>query len=80
MSMCMEIAGGAGPRETAAILAALGRLAEERTAAGSVPPQRPSPGRWVDSGRPRPIANPFVHQPVPAPEGWSVGSGDLAEE
>lgn len=79
MSMCFEIAGGAGARETAAILAALSRLAEEQTLFAAVPPERPSRGRWVQSGRPAQVANPFVHRPAPSPGGWSVGSEEAGD-
>jgi hypothetical protein len=74
MSFCFEIVGGAGERDTAAILAALTRLDEEQALAWSAPPQRPSPGRWVQSGRPAPVSNPFIHRPAPAGDGWSMGS------
>lgn len=78
MSLCFDIVGGAGPGETAAILAALTRLVEEQALADAVPPQRPSPGRWVDSGRPAQVANPFTHRPSSGLEGWSAGPEDPA--
>lgn len=73
MSAQVEVAGGADPLVTAAILAAVVRLEEERAALASIPPQRPSKGRWVLSGRPREAAPPIV-RPTPMSDGWSVGS------
>jgi len=55
----LEVTGGAGPMETAAILAAVSRLVEEQLAAAAVPPERPSQSHWVLSGRPRPVQVPF---------------------
>jgi hypothetical protein len=71
-----EIVGGAGPRETAAIMAALARAFEEQVRAEAEPPMRPTQGKWVLSGRPRPVAGPLTTRPTPAAEGWSVGSPD----
>ena len=79
MSFCFEVVGGAGERETAAILAALTRLSEEQALVEAAPPERPSPGRWVQGGRPAPVTNPFVHRPAPATEGWSVGSDEAPQ-
>ena len=73
MNNQIEVAGGADPLVTAAILAAVARLEEERAALASVPPQRPSKGRGVLSGRPREAAPPIV-RPAPVTDGWSVGS------
>ena len=69
----VEVAGGADPLVTAAILAAVTRLEEERAALAAVPRKRPSRGRWVLSGRPRKAAPPIV-RPTPDAEGWSVAS------
>lgn len=77
MSIEFEIVGGAGRRETAAIMAALLRLAEEQSWAASFPDPRPEPGAWVLSGRPAVVDNPFLHRQAPAAEGWSLG-GDPA--
>jgi hypothetical protein len=74
MSPEIEITGGAGPMETAAILAAVARLVEEEAAALAAPPERPGRGLWVLSGRPRPVQPPFAARPTPAAPGWSVGS------
>ena len=73
-----EIVGGAGPMETAAILAAMARLVEEQLAAAAVPPQPPAQGMWVLSGRPLPVQPPFTRS-SPAATGWSVGSEEDLE-
>ena len=75
-----EVIGGAGPMETAAILAAVARLVEEQLVAAAVPPERPAPGLWVRSGRPRPVQPPFAARSTPAAVGWSVGSEEDPEE
>ncbi|MCH7584700.1 MAG: hypothetical protein IH941_06020 [Acidobacteria bacterium] len=71
----VEVAGGADPLVTAAILAAVTRLEEERTALAAAPRKRPLRGRWVLSGRPREVAPPIV-RPAPNTEGWSVTSDE----
>lgn len=71
MSVEFEIIGGAGPRETAAIMAALVRIAEEQSWALSFPEMRPEQGQWVLSGRPAQVGNPFSHRQTPPAEGWS---------
>ncbi|MBU1227367.1 MAG: hypothetical protein KJ698_09195 [Actinobacteria bacterium] len=78
MSVEFEIVGGAGPRETAAIMAALLRLAEEQMWASSVPDPRPGQGSWVLSGRPAPVGNPFLHRQMPVSMGWSLGGEPVA--
>ncbi len=75
----VEVAGGADPLVTAAILAAVTRLEEERAAMAAVPRKRPSRGRWVLSGRPRTAAPPIV-RPTPDVEGWNVTSEESAED
>ncbi len=77
MSPEIKIAGGAGPMEAAAILAAVARLVEEEWEALAAPPQRPDRGLWALSGRPRPVQAPFVARPTPAASGWSVGSEEF---
>jgi len=72
-SVELEVAGGADPLVTAAILAAVTRLEEERAALAAVPRKRPSRGRWVLSGRPREVSPPIV-RPTPDGDGWSVAS------
>ncbi len=78
MSGHIEVAGGADPLVTAAIIAAVARLAEEHTELAAIPPKRPSRGRWVLSGRPRETAPPIA-RPAPSADGWSVGSLEGAE-
>ena len=73
MSLEFEIVGRAGPRETAAIMAALVRLCEEQACAKSFPEARPVQGSWVLSGRPAWVEKPFLHRRAPAGRGWSVG-------
>lgn len=75
MSEVFEVGGGADPLVTAAILAAVARLEEERAALAAVPIKRPSQGRWVLSGRPRDVAPPIVRS-APVADGWSVASED----
>lgn len=75
MSEGIEVTGGSDPLVTAAIIAAVARLEEERRLLASIPPQRPSQGRWVLSGRPREVAPPVV-RPQPMAGEWSVGSED----
>lgn len=60
-----------GELETAALIAAMLVVREQQEAAVSVPPTRPLQGRWVMSGRPRPVAPPFTARPVPHVETWS---------
>jgi hypothetical protein len=78
MSLQFEIIGGAGPRETAAIMAALVRLSEEQSWVSSFPAPRPEQGTWVLSGRPGPVDNPFLHRQAPAAEGWSLDNGEAS--
>jgi len=75
----VEVAGGADPLVTAAILAAVTRLEEERAATAAVPRKRPSRGRWVLSGRPREAAPPIV-RPAPDTDGWNVTSEEAAQD
>ena len=75
MSDRVEVIGGSDPLVTAAIIAAVVRLEEERRLLASVPPQRPSQGRWVLSGRPRDVPSP-VARPTPVAGEWSVASDE----
>lgn len=53
----IEIIGGAGPYEAAAILAAIdAALTEELTAQAT--PDRSAPGAWTLSGRPQTVVGP----------------------
>jgi hypothetical protein len=76
MTERIQVTGGSDPLVTAAIIAAVARLEEERRVLASIPPQRPMQGRWVMSGRPRDIPPPVV-RPLPVAGEWSVGSDDL---
>ena len=78
MSESIEVTGGSDPLVTAAIIAAVARLEEERRLLASKPPQRPTQGRWVLSGRPREVPPPVV-RPHPVAGEWSVGSDDADE-
>lgn len=78
MSESIEVIGGSDPLVTAAIIAAVARLEEERRLLASQPPQRPSQGRWVLSGRPREVPPPVV-RPQPVAGEWSVGSDEPEE-
>jgi hypothetical protein len=48
-----EIVGGAGPHETAAIMAVLAHLGAEEAAARATPASRPRQSSWVLAWRPR---------------------------
>ena len=54
-----EIAGGAGPHETAAIMAVLEHLATEEAAAQATPAQRPRQSSWVLAWQPRQTVAPL---------------------
>lgn len=71
----IEVLGGADPLVTAAIIAAVARLEEELAAEASNPAPRPSPGKWVMSGRPREVSPP-VARPAPSAGEWSIASGE----
>lgn len=79
MSDGLEIFGGAGSLEAAAIVAALARLVEEQAVLAARPPSRPGPGLWVMSGRPRRVEPPFART-SPEPSGWSAGEGPDQDE
>lgn len=50
----IEITGGAGPYEAAAILAAVQQILAEEQAAAVVPPARPEKAAWVKAVPPGP--------------------------
>jgi len=61
MSETIEIRGGAGPEEAAAIAAAIAFLVAEEWTARSRPQTAPRQSAWVQSWRPREI-----HAPLPS--------------
>ena len=61
MSDGLEITGGAGPMETAAILAAVARLLQDEAQRSAEPPAAPRQSSWVLAWRPREI-----HAPLPS--------------
>lgn len=69
-----QIAGGAGPEETAAIMAVVAHLANEEAAARAVPSQRPKQSPWVLAWRPRPSAPPLPSHTYDAMP-WSEVNG-----
>ena len=54
-----EIVGGAGPHETAAIMAVLQHLATEEATAQATPASRPRQSSWVLAWRPRQTVAPL---------------------
>lgn len=58
----VEIVGGAGPEETAAILAVVAHLAAEEAAARAQPIQRPRQSAWVMAWRPQQSTAPLPSQ------------------
>jgi hypothetical protein len=70
--MTIEFGDGIGPLETAAVLAALARFWEELSIAAAIPPAPLTQGRWVTSGRPRPVTPPTSPRPTPTINGWGV--------
>ena len=61
MTQRIEIRGGAGPREAAALVAAVAQLMTEEEGLRALPPARPEQSPWVLAGRPREV-------PLPTPE------------
>lgn len=57
-----EIVGGAGPPETAAIMAVLEHLATEEARAQATPASRPRQSSWVLAWRPRQSTAPLPSQ------------------
>ncbi len=55
----IEIRGGAGLEEAAAIGAVITYLLEEEATAGSAPSSRPNQSPWVVAGLPRHVPNPL---------------------
>ena len=57
----VQISGGAGPMETAAILAAVARLLQDEAQQAAVPVSAPQQSGWVLAWRPR-----EAHAPLPS--------------
>ena len=53
------ITGGAGPEETAAVMAVISYLTEEDASARAAPSQRPRQSAWVLAWRPRQSTTPL---------------------
>lgn len=68
--------GPIGPLEAAAVLAVLARFEEEQAVLRSIAPEPLRQSRWVMSGRPRPVAPPFVVRQAPEERGWGVTDGE----
>ncbi|MFQ5553742.1 MAG: hypothetical protein ACE5GC_00050 [Acidimicrobiia bacterium] len=73
----IEITGGAGPRETAAIVAAVGLLLEEESAAWATPDPPSRQSAWVLAWRPREKPAPL---PSSAYDATSWGDEDAGDE
>jgi hypothetical protein len=54
----IEITGGAGPYEAAAILAAIDAALTEELTTRAIPSQPAMPGSWTMSGRPHVVVGP----------------------
>ena len=73
----IEIIGGAGPYEAAAIMAAIDAALTEELAHGAVPSQPAVPGAWFMSGRPQVVLGPrTTFQGLSATPGSDDENGD----
>ena len=54
----VEITGGAGPYEAAAIMAAIDAVLTEELNTQAIPSQPATPGSWAMSGRPQVVLGP----------------------
>ena len=75
----IEITGGAGPQEAAAITAAVAKLLEDERAARATPSLRPRQSQWVLAWRPREVPAPLpshTYDSVP----WGEGDPGSDEE
>ncbi len=70
----VEIAGGAGPQEAAAILAAVARVLEDEVQRRAQPTSAPQQSGWVLAWRPR-----EVHAPLPSHTYDTVPWADTAD-
>lgn len=59
MSRIIDISGGAGPAEAAAIAAVIARLFTEEVLAAARPPETPRQSAWVESWRPAEVNAPL---------------------
>ena len=73
----IEIIGGAGPYEAAAIMAAIDAALTEELNALAIPSQAATPGAWAMSGRPQVVLGPRTsfHGLSPTP-GFDDDYGD----
>ena len=73
----IEIIGGAGPYEAAAIMAALDAALTEELNARAIPDQPATPGSWAMSGRPQVVVGPKTSfQGLSPTPGSDENSGD----
>ncbi|MDJ0961280.1 MAG: hypothetical protein QNJ88_11510 [Acidimicrobiia bacterium] len=71
----VEITGGAGPREAAAILAAVARVLQDEAQRRAQPVSAPRQSGWVLAWRPREI-----HAPLPSHTYDTVPWADTAQD
>lgn len=74
----ITITGGAGPQETAAILAAVARVLQDEAAARANPPAPPRQSSWVMAWRPREVHAPMPSQTFDAAR-WAA-TGEITPE
>lgn len=75
----LEIRGGAGPAEVAAVMAAVQAALAEEAALQGAPTSRFVPGPWVLAGRPR-SPQPPLRQPARGPLDWLPADQGGVEE
>lgn len=75
MSHIIEISGGAGAGEAAAITAIIAQLIEEARVAAARPAQAPRPSPWVQSWRARDLHDPLPSHVYDA-QPWPVDIGE----
>lgn len=75
----VEIAGGAGPHEAAAVMAAIAQLMEEEAAASDIGSVSPRPTDWqrAESDHLKPVTEPGSVRDTNA---WPVDPGDSAAD
>ena len=73
----VEIIGGAGPYEAAAIMAAIDAALTEELDARAIPSQPATPGSWAMSGRPQVVLGPRTSfQGLSPTPGFDDDNGD----